>query len=125
MRIAVDVSPLSHPRTGIGNYIRGSLAGMAAAAGGRHDLVPFAPTSLKRAAKIHEALSDSGLRPRTVRLPASHAVRTAWSTLEWPPAEWFLGRLDALLFTDWMTPPQRRGVRATTIHDLVPHHHPE
>ena len=32
MRIVVDVSPLSHPRTGIGNYIRGSLAGMAAAA---------------------------------------------------------------------------------------------
>ena len=35
VRIVVDVSPLSHPRTGIGNYIRGSLAGMAAAAGGR------------------------------------------------------------------------------------------
>ena len=32
MRIVVDVSPLSHPRTGIGNYIRGSLAGMCAAA---------------------------------------------------------------------------------------------
>ena len=31
MRIVVDVSPLSHPRTGIGNYIRGSLAGMAEA----------------------------------------------------------------------------------------------
>ena len=39
MRVVVDVSPLSHPRTGIGNYIRGSLAGMAAAAAGRHQLV--------------------------------------------------------------------------------------
>ena len=27
MRIAFDVSPLSHPRTGIGNYVHGSLAG--------------------------------------------------------------------------------------------------
>ena len=26
VRIAFDVSPLSHPRTGVGNYIRGSLA---------------------------------------------------------------------------------------------------
>jgi len=43
MRVVVDVSPLSHPRTGIGNYIRGSLAGMTAAAGGRHELVAFAP----------------------------------------------------------------------------------
>ena len=47
MRIVVDVSPLSHPRTGIGNYIRGSLAGMAEAGDGRHELVAFGPTSLR------------------------------------------------------------------------------
>ena len=35
VRIAFDVSPLSHPRTGIGNYVRGSLAGLAEAAGGQ------------------------------------------------------------------------------------------
>ena len=44
MRIAFDVSPLSHPRTGIGNYVRGSLAGLAEAAAGTHELVAFAPT---------------------------------------------------------------------------------
>ena len=44
--IVVDVPPL-YPRTGIGNYIRGSLAGMAEAAAGRHELVAFGPTSLK------------------------------------------------------------------------------
>ena len=32
MRIAFDVSPLSHERTGVNNYIRGSLAGLADAA---------------------------------------------------------------------------------------------
>ena len=56
MRIVVDVSPLSHPRTGIGNYIRGSLAGMAAAAGDRHELVAFGPTSLKGPDAIRAAL---------------------------------------------------------------------
>ena len=34
VRIAFDVSPLSHPRTGVGNYIRGSLA-RAGRGGGR------------------------------------------------------------------------------------------
>ena len=33
MRIVVDVAPLSHPRTGVGNYIRGSLRGLV---GTRH-----------------------------------------------------------------------------------------
>lgn len=125
MRIAVDVSPLSHPRTGIGNYIRGSLQGMTLAAEGRHEVVPFAPTSLKGPARIREAIADANVRPRLWALPASHAARTAWSVVGFPPAEWLLGRFDAMLFTDWLTPPQRRGLRATTIHDLVPHHHPE
>ena len=57
MRIVVDVSPLSHPRTGIGNYIRGSLAGMAAAAAGRHELVAFAPTSLRGPEAIRAAIA--------------------------------------------------------------------
>src|SRR5206468_6406730 len=43
----------------------------------------------------------------------------------YPPAERFVGKSDTLHFSDWMYPPQKRGVRATTIHDLVPVHHPE
>ena len=42
-----------------------------------------------------------------------------------PVAERLLGGFDVLHFSDWMYPPQRGGVRATTIHDLVPLHHPE
>ena len=52
-------------------------------------------------------------------------MRTAWSRLGHPAAERLLGSFDALLYTDWMTPPQRSGLRATTIHDLNPLHHPE
>ena len=65
------------------------------------------------------------MRTRLWPLPASHAVRTAWSRLGHPAAERLLGSFDALLYTDWMTPPQRSGLRATTIHDLNPLHHPE
>ena len=113
MRIAVDVSPLSHPRTGIGNYIRGSLAGMAEAAVGNHELVAFAPTSLKGPGRIRAALDGVGVPMRLWPLPASHAVRTAWSRLGHPAAERLLGPVDALLYTDWMYPPQRAGLRST------------
>jgi glycosyltransferase involved in cell wall biosynthesis len=54
----------------------------------------------------------------------SHAIRVAWSRLARPSAERFLGRFDVLHYSDWMYPPQRGGVRATTIHDLVPLHFP-
>ncbi len=35
------------------------------------------------------------------------------------------GPLDVFHFSDWMYPPQRGGVRATTIHDLFPLRFPD
>ena len=124
MRIVFDVSPLSHPLLGIGNYIRGSLAGLLEASGGRHEIVAFAPTSIRGPDRIRAALSGIDVELRTWRLPLSHALRTTWSSAGRPAAERFLGPFDVLHFSDWMFPPQRAGVRATTIHDLVPLHHP-
>jgi glycosyltransferase involved in cell wall biosynthesis len=125
MRIAFDVSPLSHARTGIGNYILGSLAGLVAAAGEEHEIVAFAPTSLRGRRAIPEALSGIPVELRLRVLPFSHGFRMAWSRRGRPPLERFLGKIDALHFTDWMYPPQQGGVRATTIHDLVPLRFPE
>ncbi len=125
MRILVDVTPLSHPRTGIGNYLRGMVAGLAEASEGRHELVCFGPTSLPGKRRIKEALAGLPVELRLGFVPFAHAWRTAWSRLGRPPAERFLGELDVLHFSDWMYPPQRAGLRATTIHDLVPLRFPE
>jgi glycosyltransferase involved in cell wall biosynthesis len=125
VRIVFDVSPLSHPLLGIGNYIRGSLGGLVEAARGKHEIIAFAPTSLKGPGRIRAALAGLDLEVRTIPLPFSHALRTGWSRAGRPAAERLLGRFDVLHFSDWMYPPQRTGVRATTIHDLVPLRFPE
>ncbi|MGZ4461602.1 MAG: glycosyltransferase family 4 protein [Gaiellaceae bacterium] len=125
MRVVFDVSPLSHPLTGVGNYIRGMLAGLVEAAGEDDEIVPFAPTSSWGVGYLRSALEGIDT-PRSVRvLPFAHAVRTAWSKLGRPPVERFAGRLDAFHYSDWMYPTQRGGVRATTVHDLVPLRFPE
>ena len=125
MRIAFDVSPLSHPRTGVGNYIRGSLAGLVEAAGTRHEVVPFAPTSPQGKRRIPEALAGIPVEPRLRFLPFAHHWRQAWSRVGRPPVERFLGPIDVLHFSDWMYPPQRGGIRSTMVHDLVPLRFPE
>jgi glycosyltransferase involved in cell wall biosynthesis len=126
VRIAFDVSPLSHERTGVNNYIRGALGGLAEVARERGDeIVAFAPTSPAGRKVIPETLAGVDVELRLVTLPFAHAWRTAWSMAGRPAAERWLGRFDALHYTDWMYPPQRAGVRATMIHDLVPVHHPE
>ncbi|HEX6788717.1 MAG TPA: glycosyltransferase family 1 protein [Gaiellaceae bacterium] len=123
MRIVVDVAPLSHPRTGVGNYIRGSLLGLAHVGG--HELVAFAPASMRGKGQIEAALAGLEIERRLPVLPAAHAIRTAWSRLGRPVTERFVGPLDVLHFSDWMYPPQRAGVRSTMIHDVVPIHFPQ
>jgi glycosyltransferase involved in cell wall biosynthesis len=125
VRIVYDVSPLTHPRTGVGNYIRGALAGMARASAGEHELVAFAPAAILGRSRLEAALDGIPVERRIVSLPFAHAVRRTWGRLGWPPTERLVGAFDVLHFTDWMVPPQRRGVRATMIHDLGPLRFPE
>jgi glycosyltransferase involved in cell wall biosynthesis len=123
VRIVVDVSPLARPRTGIGNYIRGMVAGLTEAAGGEHEVVALGPSGPRGRARIREALA--GL-PIELRLPlVPHALRQAWSRTQRLSVERVVGPLDVFHFSDWMFPPQRRGLRATTVHDLVPLRFPE
>jgi glycosyltransferase involved in cell wall biosynthesis len=122
VRIVVDVSALSHPRTGVGNYIRGSLRGLAAT---EHEVVAFAPVTPAGRRAVVAALEGIGVERHLPTLPAAHAVRTAWSRIGRPSAERFVGSFDVLHFSDWMYPPQRAGLRSTMVHDLVPLHHPE
>jgi glycosyltransferase involved in cell wall biosynthesis len=123
VRIAYDVTPLSHPRTGVGNYILGALKGMLDAGG--HELVAFGPVSIRGRSLLDAALDGVTVERRIVTVPFAHATRRAWGVLGRPPAERFLGSFDVLHFTDWMRPPQRAGLRATMIHDLGPLRYPE
>ena len=125
MRIAFDVSPLSHPRSGIGTYLRGAVAGLVEAAEGEHEIIAFAPTSPRGLKAIPAALDGVQVDLRLRFLPFAHAWRQGWSRLGRPAAERFLGPFDVLHYSDWMYPPQRAGVRATTVHDLVPLRFPE
>jgi glycosyltransferase involved in cell wall biosynthesis len=125
VRIAFDVSPLSHPRSGIGTYLCGSLAGLAEAAAGAHQIVAFAPTSPRGKRAIPAALDGIPVDLRLQFLPFAHFWRQGWSRLGHPAVERFLGPVDVLHFSDWMYPPQRGGIRASTVHDLVPLRFPD
>jgi glycosyltransferase involved in cell wall biosynthesis len=69
---------------------------------------------------VEEALAGLQIERRLPVVPWAHAWRTAWSRLGRVPVERLTGPLDVFHFSDWMYPPQRSGLRATTIYDLVP-----
>jgi glycosyltransferase involved in cell wall biosynthesis len=120
------VSPLSLPRTGIGNYVRGMVGGLAEVAGGReHEVVAFAPTGLRGRTHVQASLDGIDVERVIWTLPLARAWRLLWSRAGRPAAERLVGRFDVLHFSDWMYPPQQRGLRTTTIHDLVPLRFPD
>jgi glycosyltransferase involved in cell wall biosynthesis len=126
VRIVVDVTPLSHARTGVGNYLLGSVRGMVEAAGADDELVAFAPVSVRARERVDQALEGIDVERRIVSLPPSANLwRRMWSRAGFPAVERFAGRLDVFHFSDWMYPPQRGGLRTTVIYDLVPIHFPE
>src|SRR6476620_8882275 len=126
MRIVVDVTPLSHPRTGVGNYLRGSLGGLAEAAGNEHEIVGFAPVSMLSRNRLEQAIDGIPVERRLISLPPSADLwRTLWSRAGTPPVERLVGPLDVFHFSDWMYPRPRSGLRSTIVHDLIPLRHPE
>jgi glycosyltransferase involved in cell wall biosynthesis len=95
-------------------------------AGPEHEIVAFAPVGPRGRRRIESVLAGVDVKRRIVLLPpSSHLWRTTWSSVGVLPVELLAGRLDVFHFSDWMFPPQRSGLRATTIHDLVPIHFPE
>jgi glycosyltransferase involved in cell wall biosynthesis len=101
------------------------VAGLTEAGAERHEIVAFAPTGLPRRHAIVDALAGLPVESKLVTLPAARAWRAAWSRSGHLSVERIVGPLDVFHFSDWMYPPQRGGVRATTIHDLVPLRFPE
>src|SRR5262249_59981775 len=87
--------------------------------------VAFGPVSMRGRKLLDDALEGLDVERRLITVPFAHATRRAWGAVGRPRAERLLGGFDVLHFTDWMTPPQTGGVRATLIHDLAPLRFPE
>ena len=125
MRLAFDVTPLSVPRTGIGNYIRGVLSGIGPDDLRRHDIVAFSLCDGRGTASVRDALAGLSIEERLVTAPAANVIRRTWSAARHPGLERLVGAVDAVHLSDWWHPPQRSGIRAITVYDLVPLHFPE
>jgi glycosyltransferase involved in cell wall biosynthesis len=101
------------------------LAGLVEAAAGRHEVVAFAPTGPRGRRYVSAALEGIPVGRHVWAVPGAYYWRSLWSRAARPPVEVFTGDLDVFHFSDWMYPAQRAGLRATTVHDLVPVHFPD
>ena len=113
VRILIDYRPALRQRTGVGEYVHGLAAALAARLPPDDSLTLFSSSWKDRL--------PAGVLPGTSQVDARVPVRVlnfAWHRLEWPPVEALAGQFDVVQSTNPLMIPARNAARLITIYDL-------
>lgn len=111
-RVCMDLAGSLQPDTGAGRHTV-SIYNALAREGTGIDLVGFVNSwNLGR----HHGLPGKIVNPR---LP-SRLLLSSWSSLGWPPIEYFVGAVDIFHSSDWVIPPSRKARLVCPLHDVGP-----
>jgi glycosyltransferase involved in cell wall biosynthesis len=125
MRVVVDVTPLALPPTGIGTYLRETIAACGRAPRG-HEIVALSMGGRTETAGLAEHLDSPPGVVRCHRLVrGAFVLRRLVNASPIPLLEPLAGRADAFVGSEWLHPRQRSGVRGAIVYDLVPLRFPE
>ncbi len=121
MRVALDITPMLGPRTGIGTYTAHLAVGVLATLGA-DDLVPVALGRQPVAGLAAHGLEGTRVVRRGIPARILHRM---WQRVPFPTAETLVGRVDVWHATNYVAPPTRRAGVVLTVHDLTYLRHPQ
>jgi len=125
VRVVIDVTPLAVPPTGIGTYLRETVAACGRNPRG-HEIVALSMGGRTETAGLAEHLGAlPGVTRRHRRVRGAFVLRRVVNALPVPLLEPLAGRADAFVGSEWLHPRQRHGVRGGIVYDLVPLRFPE
>jgi glycosyltransferase involved in cell wall biosynthesis len=125
VRIVIDATPLALPPTGIGTYLRETIAACGRTPRG-HEIVALSMGGRSETAGLAEHLdSPPGVVRRHRCVRGSFVLRRLVNAAPVPLLEPIAGRADAFVGSEWLHPRQRSGVRGAIVYDLVPLRFPE
>jgi glycosyltransferase involved in cell wall biosynthesis len=113
VRILMDYRPALRQRTGAGEYVHRLAAALQARLAGSDSLTLFSSSWKDR---LHADVVP-GTAHVDARVPVS-LLNLAWHRLEWPPVDWFSGRIDVAQSMHPLLLPSRSAAKFVTIHDL-------
>lgn len=123
LNVALDVTPLLGPRTGVGEFCAGAIGALSAPpASSLVSPRAFAVTWRRRdhlSGQLPTAMPVAG-RPMPAR-----PVQWVWRRFDLPSIEWWAGEVDVVHGTNFVVPPARGAARVATVHDLTAVRYPE
>lgn len=124
MKIAIDISQLAYPNTGVANYLENILLKLLE--NKEHEYILFF-SSLRGNPqdKIYQVIKDSkNVEIKSFKMPLSF-LDLMWNKLHIFPIENFIGKVDVFITSDWVEPPAKNALKATILYDLVVYKYPK
>lgn len=118
MRVGFDIGPITHARSGVGNYCLYLIRALLELQG--LDIAGFAASARKLDWKALGHLIPHRHLPIPTRI-----MYHIWSVLGMPAVDSMLGDIDVYHATNYFLPPVKRAKRVLTIHDIAFKKYPE
>lgn len=122
MRIGIDASTILQKKTGIGNYTYYLLKNLLSI-DDKNQYVIFLNSYRHKLAE-YPFLKNKNVKVVKFNIPGPFLIR-AWRYLKFPPIDFLIGKIDVFHSPASYIPPQIRGLKVTTIHDLYFLRNPE
>ena len=120
LRVALDATPLIGEGTGVATFTRGAIGALAT----RPDLELSAWGMTLRGREQLGAVVPTGVRIHDRPMPAGVLGRL-WSSVDWPPGEWWTGDVDVVHGTNFVVPPTTGAATVVSVYDLTAVRFPE
>lgn len=122
MRIGIDISQLTYRNTGVANYLK-SLIKELVASDPSNEFV-FFYSSLRGTLNPEDLPQSKQVTLKKYPIPPA-VLSFIWNRLHILPVEWFIGKVDVFITSDWTEPPSQSAHKATILYDLIVYQFPE
>ena len=120
MRIGIDISQLAYERTGVANYLKKLVEGLALV-DKQNEYILFY-SSLRRPLPRLK-IKNPRFKIKAYKFPPTFLERL-WNKFHRFPIENFIGDVDVFITSDWVEPPSKKAKKATILYDLISYKYP-
>lgn len=125
MKIGIDISQIAYEGSGVGAFIKNSLAALLKVDKKNEYILFF--SSLRREFPVFEfqlPLENANVHVKTFKFPPT-LLDIVWNKLHVLPIEWLIGDVDVFISSDWTQPPTKKAKKATILYDLIVYKYPQ
>ncbi len=117
MKIGIDISQAAFGGTGVASYTK-RLVEALLKIDSKNEYILFFSSLRRKLKETGIVFQNKNVQVRAFKIPPT-ILEFLWNKLHIFPIEWFIGKVDVFLSSDWTFPPTREAKKVTTLHDLV------